>query len=196
MIRIHGVGPADRTNAIEGFFAQNGVAFLSYDKRGAGKPTGDWRTAGVEELAGDAAAAVAFLAKHLDIDRTGVGVGAGSEGGWVAAALTPGVPDLAFALLLAGPALSFPEELMAEADAGLRAQGISGSDLDRALAFQRWKIEQIGAGAFRTDSAWAVFEKRVGSERGESWFGALAPWPRDSWRWEKFQHMIPFDPAP
>jgi len=37
--------------------ASTGVAVLAYDKRGAGKSTGAWATATVEDLAHDAAAA-------------------------------------------------------------------------------------------------------------------------------------------
>jgi uncharacterized protein len=64
IVLIGGSGPSDRHN--DGFFdllrdhlAHSGVAVLAYDKRGAGRSTGDWATATVDDLAADAAAASA-----------------------------------------------------------------------------------------------------------------------------------------
>jgi pimeloyl-ACP methyl ester carboxylesterase len=196
IVRIHGAGPADRVNSIDEYYAYHGIAFLSYDKRGVGRSSGDWRTAGVEELAGDAAAGVEFLSKRPDIDARRIGIGAGSEGGWVAAAVTGRAVRPAFVFVLAGPALGFGDELLYEAETGLRAQGVDGADLDQALAFQRWKIEFMRSGAFRTDAGWKELGARADSVRGEPWFNALAPWPRGFWRWEKYAHMLGFDPAP
>lgn len=66
VVLIGGSGPSDRHN--DGFFdalrthlAGAGVAVLAYDKRGAGKSTGAWAAATVDDLAYDAAAAVAAL---------------------------------------------------------------------------------------------------------------------------------------
>ena len=69
VILVGGSGPSDRHNG--GFFdalrthlADAGVAVLTYDKRGAGKSTGEWASATVDDLAHDAAAAVAVLQAH------------------------------------------------------------------------------------------------------------------------------------
>ena len=54
-------------------FARRGTAGLIYDKRGVGRSTGDWRTAGYADLVGDAAvAAVEALRSRSDISRTGI----------------------------------------------------------------------------------------------------------------------------
>ena len=60
VILVGGSGPSDRHNG--GFFdalrthlADAGVAVLTYDKRGAGKSTGEWASATVEDLAHDIA---------------------------------------------------------------------------------------------------------------------------------------------
>jgi hypothetical protein len=37
IVRIQGAGPETRRNAFDGWFAYNGVAYLSFDKRGTGK---------------------------------------------------------------------------------------------------------------------------------------------------------------
>ena len=43
IVRIQGSGPQTRRNAFDGWFAYHGIAYLSFDKRGTGKSTGDWR---------------------------------------------------------------------------------------------------------------------------------------------------------
>jgi uncharacterized protein len=92
---LAGSGPSDRRN--DGFFdllrdhlAKVGVAVLAYDKRSAGRSTGDWATATVDDLAADAAAAVAALQAHPQVSRGTVGVLGHSEGGWVALRLWRG----------------------------------------------------------------------------------------------------------
>ena len=196
VVRIHGAGPAGRINTVDEYFAYHGIAFLSYDKRGVGESTGDWKVAGVEDLANDAAAAVSFLAKRPEIDASRIGLGAGSEGGWVAAAVTGRIPHPAFVFLLAGPALSFSNELLYEAEVGLGEMGLTKNQTSDAMAYQRWKIKQIASGAVLSERGWKAMEQRTAQVRGQSWAEALAPWPRDSWRWEKLHRMMPFDPGP
>jgi dienelactone hydrolase len=196
VVRIAGAGPADRVNTVDEYFAYHGIAFLSYDKRGAGESQGDWKKVGVEDLANDAAAAVSFLAKQPEIDSSRIGVGAGSEGGWVAAAVTSRVPHPAFVFMLAGPALSFSGELLYEAEAGLSQMDLTRKQFNDAMAYQKWKIKQIASGAVLTDRGWKALQQRTELTRGQPWAEALAPWPRDSWRWEKFHLMMPFDPGP
>src|SRR5439155_13512722 len=107
----HGAGPADRHSGAAELSAYYGIAFLGYDKRGVGGSTGDWRRAGVEDLAEDAIAGVRYLRQRPDIDPKRVGLGAGSEGGWLAPVVAARDPDLAFILTVMGPALSYSEEL-------------------------------------------------------------------------------------
>ncbi|HEU5179313.1 MAG TPA: prolyl oligopeptidase family serine peptidase [Candidatus Polarisedimenticolia bacterium] len=196
VVRISGAGPTDRVNTIDEYFAYHGIAFLSYDKRGSGESQGDWKKAGVEDLANDAAAAVSFLAKQPEIDASRIGLGAGSVGGWVAAAVTGRVPHPAFVFMQAGPALSFSGELLYEAEAALATMGLTRKQFNDAMAYQKWKIKQIASGAVQTDRGWEALQQRTEQTKGQPWAEALAPWPRDSWRWENFRVMMPFDPAP
>ena len=89
VVLIGGSGPPDRHNG--GFFdalrthlAGTGVAVLAYDKRGAGKPPGPWAAATVDDLAHDAAAAVARRCRptpRRPAAASAVGVLGHSEGG-------------------------------------------------------------------------------------------------------------------
>jgi dipeptidyl aminopeptidase/acylaminoacyl peptidase len=82
----HGSGDDDRSGyeVFARAFASQGIAALTYDKRGVGGSTGQWRNGTFEELAGDAAAAVALLARRPEVDAQRVGLWGVSEGGWVA----------------------------------------------------------------------------------------------------------------
>ena len=178
IVRIHGAGPADRVNSIDEYYAYHGIAFLSYDKRGVGRSSGDWRTAGVEELAGRRGRGrrVPVEAprhrRQADRDRR-------RQRGWLGRRRghgprgAPRVPCSCSRARRSASATS----CCTEAETGLRAQGVDGADLDQALAFQRWKIEFMRSGAFRTDAGWKELGARADSVRGEPWFNALAPWP-------------------
>ena len=65
----HGSGDATRNVAIwNPYFVRLGMAVLSLDKRGAGKSTGDWHTASMDDMANDWLAGVAMRANDR-LDR-------------------------------------------------------------------------------------------------------------------------------
>lgn len=65
----HGSGDATRNVAIwNPYFVRLGMAVLSLDKRGAGKSTGDWHTASMDDIANDWLAGVAMRANDR-LDR-------------------------------------------------------------------------------------------------------------------------------
>lgn len=74
-------------------FARFGIAALTYDKRGSGSSTGDWKSSSYDDLANDALAAIDLLASRPDIDPKRIGLHGHSEGGIIAptaAAHAPG----------------------------------------------------------------------------------------------------------
>lgn len=196
VVRIHGAGPADRSNSAEEFYAYHGIAFLSYDKRGVGKSTGDWREARVEDLAGDTLAGVQLLKSRKDINPKQIGLGGGSEGGWVAPVVAARDKDVAFILLVAGPALSFADELANEAEDSLRANGFSGNDLQAALAFRKMINDMIRSGEALTDAGWEKIQAAAQKVKGEKWFPYVRPATQRDWRQKKQFLMLSFDPQP
>src|SRR6185437_1462807 len=85
LIMIDGSGGGLRGwNGVQQFFAQNGIAALTYDKRGFGKSTGTIIGATVRDMAGDAAAGVRYLQQRADIAPDKVGAWGISQGGWLA----------------------------------------------------------------------------------------------------------------
>ena len=73
--------------------ARAGIVTLVYDKRGAGRSTGDWKRGGFDELALDATAALEALRRRPEVQASHVGFVCQSQGCWVAPiALRRGAP--------------------------------------------------------------------------------------------------------
>jgi dienelactone hydrolase len=85
VVLVHGSGPETRTPylADAALFVASGVAALVFDKRGTGASDGDWRTASLDDLANDVAAAVQALRLQSGIDVDRVGAWGVSQGGWM-----------------------------------------------------------------------------------------------------------------
>jgi pimeloyl-ACP methyl ester carboxylesterase len=170
IVRIHGSGPQTRRNFLDGWYAYHGVSYLSFDKRGTGKSSGDWREAGISELADDVLAAVRLLRQRSDIDPDQIGIEADSEGGWIAPAVAVRDPRMKFILVHAGPAMDYVPELMNEVEEGTKARGLAGEDLQKALAFSLKATQMIADGAGLSDDAWSKLQAFVDPYRKETWF--------------------------
>lgn len=83
VVFLHGSGGEGRwaSRFLAMTFAKHGIAALIHDKRGVGKSSGNWRTATLDDLAGDAAAAITQLRHEPAIDTTRIGVHGHSQGG-------------------------------------------------------------------------------------------------------------------
>ena len=168
IVFIHGSGP--KTRRVDGWYAYHGIAYLSFDKRGAGKSTGDWREVGISELADDVLAAVRFLRQHQGIKRDQIGIQAVSEGGWIAPVVATRDPTIKLIVMNAGPAMDYVGELMNEVEEGVKARGLSGDDLTKALEFKRKALQMIADGAGLSDDAWASLQAFIAPYRNEPWF--------------------------
>ena len=197
IVRIHGAGPASRLNNADELNAYRGIAFLSYDKRGVGKSTGNWRESSFEDLAGDALAGVQLLKSRSDINPQQIGVAGGSEGGWVAAIAASRSRDVAFIITVAGPAVSYVDEILLEVEGILRLRGgFSGTDLEGALAFQRFVLDMARAGEALTDKGWAKLEAAAQKVKNERWYPYVELDPRNSYWWRRAPLIANFNPVP
>ncbi len=137
VLLITGSGPQDRNETTSGhrpflvwadFLTRRGFAVLRMDDRGVGGSSGKLLDSTDEEFAEDALRAVAYLKTHPDIDPRRIGLMGHSEGGAVAplAAGRPGGKpgDIAFLVLLAGPAIPGREVLAAQDARISRAMGL------------------------------------------------------------------------
>ena len=111
-----------------------GFAVLRYDERGVGESTGTHSTASTADFADDVQAALAYLMTRDDIDPTQIGLIGHSEGANIAAMVAANNPDIAFAISLAGQAVSGYELLEAQAAAIAEASGASPQAIEAAVA--------------------------------------------------------------
>jgi dienelactone hydrolase len=103
IVFLQGSGPEGRwaKRYLAQKMAQAGVTALIYDKRGVGGSSGDWRTAGFDDLASDAAAGVRLLQSQPEADPKRVGIYGHSQGGTIAPLVAARVPNLAFIIAAA-----------------------------------------------------------------------------------------------
>ena len=131
-----GSGPSNRDNDV--FFPQvravlleAGIAAASFDKRGVGGSTGDWRDAGIVEQAADATAS-------LDAVRAAgapgpIGMFGHSQGGWVVLEAAARGAPAAFVITNGGPGVPpAVQDRFALANAARRA-GCGPEDVERVL---------------------------------------------------------------
>ena len=151
VVLLHGSAPLDRDSAMFGhkfflvwadYLTRQGIAVLRFDKRSAGKSTGNYETANIEDFAGDAIAAVDYLKTRKEIDQMGL-VGM-SEGGMTAALAASRSNDVAFIVSASAPCSSWKEILTDQAAALMRADGVSEEIIDnnRKLLSQLFIIEE------------------------------------------------------
>jgi hypothetical protein len=190
-VLIGGSGPSDRHN--DGFFdllrdhlANAGVAVLAYDKRGAGRSTGDWATATVDDLAADAAAAVAALQARPQVTPAAVGVLGHSEGGWVALRLCARLGTPRHLIINSCPAVSFAES---------EAYALTGADTgqDKAAVL----IQQLAA-AVQAGLEYQEGQRILATCQHEPWYPALAAdgFSLDAAAWSQLGAWGHYDPGP
>ena len=140
VVQLHGSAPTVREQQWWYYtrVALNaGLAVLAYDKRGCGESTGSrlrfsvkTSPALLDELAGDAAAAHAWLRRQPGIDPERVGLIGGSQAGWIMPLVAERTEGVRFIVSGCGPTVSAGEEQFHER---ILAKGRSLAEADQAL---------------------------------------------------------------
>ena len=169
VIRIHGRGKSTRNDfrGLARLLAQRGIASLIYDKRGVGQSTGDHDKSGMYDFAGDALAAVEFVAARPEIDRQQIGLHGNSAGGWVAAIVAnrSKIP-LAFIINNVGPADSVRDQQIHVAEYSMRQSGIDFSVAEYAAAREHMGLVQTFA---YTGKGWEALRASVEKAKPTRW---------------------------
>jgi len=130
---ISGSGAQNRDSEVFGhriflvladYLTRQGIAVLRSDDRGVGESEGVFQEATSRDFAGDAAAAVAYLRSHAEIDRDAVGLVGMSEGGMIAPMVAAESEDVAYIVLMAGPGLPGEDILHLQSDLISRAMNV------------------------------------------------------------------------
>lgn len=114
VVLVSGTGPNTRDEDVEAHkvfqvladaLNRQGVAVVRYDKRGAGKSTGDYGMATTADFTDDAEAALNWLSQQAEVKAGSIGIVGHSEGGVAAPAVAIRNPKAAFVVMIAGPGL-------------------------------------------------------------------------------------------
>jgi len=198
LVMIHGSGPATRSmGATPYLYLHFGIAVLTYDKRGTGGSSGELNRSGIEDLAGDALAAVDYLKTHSDINPRHIGVRGDSQGGWVAPLAASRSKDIAFLIVRSASARTQQDNLVYEVENEVRSQGFSEED-----ARQAGEIRQMLSDALATNTGWEALTETLERSRSKPWFQLTqAAWvlsrgvPTGSFL-RNLQRVFIFDPMP
>lgn len=193
VVMIHGSGPATRDVflPVADVLARNGVAVLLHDKRGTGASSGNYHRADFDDLAGDAAAGVAWLAGHPEIDSRRIGLHGFSLGCWVAPLAAAKSERVAFVIVEAAPATTPAEHERLRVERQMRADGQPNASIARAISFmdQKFKVGRTGQG-------WEALVRSMKQGERDGWLRYVnAPVSLENLRWN-WHHVLSYDPRP
>ncbi len=151
VVFAHGSGNSTRAIGFwNTFFTRQGIAVLSLDKRGVGESGGDWKKAGMQDIANDWLAGVAMLKQRADIDPKRIGVHGSSQGGWTGALMAANSPDVAYLIARAGSADPVLDTMVYEIGWSVREAGFSEAEAQEARDGAR-RLFALG------NASWAEF---------------------------------------
>jgi pimeloyl-ACP methyl ester carboxylesterase len=152
VLMVPGSGPSGRDN--DGYFTviragllERGIAAASFDKRGVGGSTGDWRDTGPAEQASDVAAQLECLRQTAGVDPTRLGLFGHSQGGWVVLEVAATDPSVAFVVTNSGPGVTMERQERYATEAHMSAGGAPADAIAGALAKQDALMALVRDGA-------------------------------------------------
>ncbi|NIN11327.1 MAG: alpha/beta fold hydrolase [Gemmatimonadales bacterium] len=164
VVFLHGSGPHTR----EGFrpyaeeFARLGLASLFFDKRGSGESGGSWITASLEDLAGDALAAVHHLRTEEAIDPDRIGFWGVSQAGWVAPLAASPSEEIAFMIVISGGGASPRESELFSYEQQFERAKLTPAQKSQARELLRAYFEYLATGRQRAELIARLDEIRAG----------------------------------
>lgn len=175
VVITHGSAPNERAGyrSWARRFVDAGIAALIYDKRGAGKSTGNTRSASMEDLADDAIAGLRYLKTRPDIDAAKIGIAGHSQGGWIAPLAATRSKDVAFVIASAAAGVTPAEQSIYHRAGVMRSEGITEAEIEKATKL-REKLYDLNrkllAGKpFQMDRA-AISQELI-ANKDARWFG-------------------------
>jgi pimeloyl-ACP methyl ester carboxylesterase len=152
LLMVPGSGPSDRDNdvyfpTLRAGLLERGIAAASFDKRGVGESTGDWRDTGPAEQAADVAAQLACLRATPGVDPSRIGLFGHSQGGWVVLEVAAADPSVAFVVTNSGPGVSMARQERYATEAHMTAAGAPPDAVAGALETQDALMALVRGGA-------------------------------------------------
>lgn len=200
IILIHGAGGMDphagsnlreSYRDLAGHFASRGITALIYDKRGAGRSSGDVSQRSFDNLADDALSGLKLLQQRKNISSEQVGLWGLSQGGWLAPFAASRSKDVAFVIPVSGPGVSPEEQELYRAGHDLPAKGFSQDEVRDAVVFMKLKFRVA-----RTGEGWDELEALSMNAQNERWLPEVLPPSSMEELRQKWDGMWAYDPVP
>jgi pimeloyl-ACP methyl ester carboxylesterase len=194
IILVHASGAEDREYLLPfaRFLVRRGFAVLGYDKRGVGGSTGDWRTASLDDLAGDVVAAFEYLKTRSDVDRAQIGLLGWSQAGWVMPLAAIRAKDIAFLISISGAGIPAAETTIDQARNEMTMRGMKPETVNQIVGLMRlqYRFARTGQDWDSYAAARDTLVNRLG-RAPESFPGS----PDDPY-WDFIRRTYFYDPAP
>ena len=173
-------------------FARHGIATLVYDKRGTGTSAGDYRNESMDDEAGDALAGIHYLQSRRDINAKRVGLYGRSHGGMLAPLAASLSKDVAFIINVSGAGVPPYQQVTYQAEAQMRRDGFSESEIAEAIAYINLKWEVARSGGVGWDKLQAATE----SASGKKWLTRVQPATKLEDIVPSWKLQMAYDPMP
>lgn len=121
VVIVHGSGQEKRMIEFATLLAKNGIAVLTYDKRGVGESAGTYAgpevgtnnvdSANLNLLSLDASSAVNILSKYLSNNQIPIGLIGGSQAGWIIPLAAEKNKKIKFMTIFSGALITVKEQL-------------------------------------------------------------------------------------
>ena len=161
------------------YLASKGIVSLIQDKRGVGKSTGNWTTAGFDELANDHIHAVNFLKGFDKVNTSQIGIYGHSQGGTIAPLVASKSKDIAFVIAASGIGDTVYKQDLYRTENNLKSNGFTQKEVQEAIHYYKsWlDMARLGTGYEKLDSL-------NQSSKNKKWFEWVEAPPRDNWIWK------------
>jgi|GEM_PF-2632439 len=186
IVFAHGSGATLRD---QGFFLscflRYGFAVLSFDKRGAGRSSGDWVTSSFENLAEDIIRGIEFVKGTCEIDTAKVGLFGISQGGWVATIAAGKSASVRFLIINTGSGVSVNKNMAYEFECIMREKGIySEYEINEMITFYYDLLEKATDGV-----PYDSIQKYISLKKDNKWLSSVPitnlPEKARWWTWQK-----------
>jgi uncharacterized protein len=192
IVFTHGSGPEQRyANAyMADYFAKRGIAVLIYDKRGAGRSTGNWQTSTYEDIADDCIEGIKYLKTLSKINAVKIGLFGHSQGGTISPLIITRSRNIAFNIASAAFGVSPEDQDLYRVRNILRLDAnFSEQVIDSAITFYK-----IWLSVAKTGTGWDHLEKEMPKAEKTEWYAWVAPPPKGNWMWKWYLSAGNYDP--
>lgn len=171
---LSGSGAQDRDETLMGHrpflviadhLARRGVASLRCDDRGVGGSEGNVFLSSLDDQAGDAEAAIGFLASHPAVNRDRLGLLGHSEGALLAPLVASRNERVGFLVLLAPPGVPMADLVLRQARDLMESRGVDPELIRRALEDEADELVLIANPSVSREELVARLEARAEKRR-------------------------------